>query len=203
MLTSRRFLYGGMLAVIGVGLIFLGPLSAVAQEDVGELKQKITELEARIQQLEQGQPQTEDPFFNDDILGNDPFLDMRRMRERMENMFRNFHTRYPQIQQPSAGSGFGMANEFSLQESDQGYEIRLDLSGLDQDKVDVEIKKNSITVTGQYSAQEKQQDPNRYFESHTVGSFLKTIPLPIDADTSKVETQQKGDILVINIAKKK
>jgi len=203
-----RRLSGWIIVIlIGVGMILLHPAAIFAKENVADLKQKIAELEARVQELEQAQPQRQtdpgDPFFNDDFWGDDPFMDMRRMREQVESMFKNFHTRYPQIQQPSTGSGFALSNDFSMEESDQAYEIRLDLSGLDQDKVDVEIKKHSITVTGQYSVQEKQQDSNRYFESRSMGSFMKTIPLPVNADTSKVETQQKGDTLVINIPKKK
>ncbi|HLF18828.1 MAG TPA: Hsp20/alpha crystallin family protein [Candidatus Omnitrophota bacterium] len=37
---------------------------------------------------------------------------------------------------------------------------------------------------------------------HRFGTFLKTIPLPVNADTEKVKTEQKGDELVITMPKK-
>ncbi len=205
MRRDRSLSRAAFMALVTAGLVLYPPAAqAVPQDDTAALQQKIAELEARIRQLEEekSQPQRrDDTLFNDDFWADDPFLDMRRMRERMERMFDNFQTRYPRMQAPFPG-GLTPGADLDMQEADNGYEIRLDLKGLDKEEVDVEIKKHSLTVTGQYSAQEKQQDPGRIIESRAKGSFMKTIPLPVDADTSKVETQQKGDTLVITIPKK-
>ena len=72
----------------------------------------------------------------------------------------------------------------------------------DKDKVGIQINQHSLTVKGQRSRQEKEQNANRYISSDSFGSFVKTIPLPDDADTTRVRTEKKGDTLVIELPKK-
>jgi HSP20 family protein len=83
-----------------------------------------------------------------------------------------------------------------------GYEIIFNMKGLDQEKVDIEINEHSITVKGEHSRQEKEEGQGTFYSSSSFGSFMKTIPLPVDADTSKVKTEKKGDSLVIRLPKK-
>jgi len=203
MRRDTHFLKASAVTVTFMLMLFSGPF-ARAEEDVAALKQKIAELEKRIEQLEAQKDLSQEDFFNGPSRPrHDPFDSIRRMQDELDQMMRHFRT-------PHTGWGSGLGgdaqvvfdNEFDLRETDDGYEIQLDLRGLDQDKVDVEIKEHSLTVTGQYSAREKQTNPNSVYQSSRFGSFIKTIPLPIDADTSKVKTTKKGDSLVITVPKK-
>ena len=197
----------------GVTILFLGVLGPAflgipghAGEDVQELSRKVAELERRLERLETGKALdapsvTPDSFSWDYEPDRDPFSEIRRMQEEMDRLFRNFHRRYPDRQPGLPGPGLHLDNNFEMRETDNGYAIHLDLRGLDQDKVDVEINQHSVTVTGEYSAREKQAGPGSYAYSQSTGSFLRTIPLPVDADTAKVKTEKKGDTLVITVPK--
>ena len=93
-------------------------------------------------------------------------------------------------------------HDFDIQETDEGYQIKFDLKGLDQEKVDIDINEHSITVKGEHSAKDTEESENSFFSSQSYGSFMKTIPLPIDADTKKVKTEKEGNSLVIKLPKK-
>ena len=77
------------------------------------------------------------------------------------------------------------------------------MTGLDKEKIDIEINEHSITVQGEHSRQDTEESPNRYFSSQSFGSFMKTIPLPVDADTTEIKTEKEGDTLVVRLPKKK
>lgn len=134
----------------------------------------------------------------------DPFLEMERIREEMDEMFRDaFGQQAPQ-------QGFGMFNtdisydtNFKLEETPDGYAIKLDISGLNKDKIDVEIDEHTITISGEGSGTEEEYGPQSSYKSQSFHSFLRTIPLPEDADSKTITTEQQGNTLIIQMKKVK
>ncbi len=132
----------------------------------------------------------------------DPFLEMERIREEMDEMFRDaFGQQTPQ-------QGFGMFNtdisydtNFKLEETSDGYAIKLDISGLNKDKIDVEINEHTITISGEGSGTEEEHGPQSSYKAHSYHSFLRTIPLPEDADSKTITTDQQGNTLIIQMKK--
>jgi len=203
-------------AVFLLGFIYFivcSPSSWAAAEDVTELKRQIEQLQKRVEELEAQQPtpsaparrstQPFSPFNRIDPFGSwDPFEEMERIQREMNQMFQDSFDRGGTAGADLFGSGVDFGQSFDMQETDEGYEITFDTTGLNKDKVDIEINAHSITVTGEYSKEEREEGQNRFMQSKSFGSFLKTIPLPIDADTSKVKTEKEGNRLVIKMPKK-
>ncbi|MBI5415421.1 MAG: trypsin-like peptidase domain-containing protein [Candidatus Omnitrophica bacterium] len=134
----------------------------------------------------------------------DPSREMERIRRQMDEMFRG------SFGQRGSGDPWGAFNTdifydagLDLKETPDGYEIKLNIAGLDKDKIDVEINEHSLTVSGQGSGQEEQTSPGSAFRSRQFHSFLRTIPLPEDADSASVKTGVQGDNLVIRMGRKK
>lgn len=132
----------------------------------------------------------------------DPFDEMDKMKEEMERMFQGAFGKR------GGGSGKGMFNtdifydsDFNIEEKKNSYIIKLDIKGVDRDKINIDIHEGSITVSGEHSVIEKQEGPEGYYSSHRVGSFLRTIPLPEDADTEKVKTAIQDEQIVITFPK--
>jgi HSP20 family protein len=132
----------------------------------------------------------------------DPFAEMERIQEEMNRMFRDSFNHRESFGKGVFGGAAALDDDLDLKETDNSYVITLDMSGLDKDKVGVEINENSVTVKGEYSQEKKEEGPGRYFSSSGYGSFLKTMPLPVDADTAKLKSEKKGDSFVITIPKK-
>lgn len=189
-----------ILLLTGV-FILVSSLPLKAQEDPNELKEQIKALQKRVEELESQQrvaPTNRSPFGQGDW---NPFAEMERMQREMDRLFADAYN------DQTAPSGMFSSNmvfnqELNLKETDKGYEITFDMVGLNKDKIDLQINKNSITVSGQYQEEHKEENPNSIIQSSRFGTFLKTIPLPVDADTSKMTTEQKGNELVITLPKK-
>ena len=185
--------------LIAVVMISAHPINA--QEDPNDLKKQIQALQKRVDELETQQrvvPTPRSPFGQGDW---NPFAEMERMQQEMDRLLSN------SFNGPAGATGMFSSNMvfdqgLDVKQTDKGYEIRFDMAGMDKDQVDLQIDKNSLTVSGKYEEQHKQENPNGFMESQRVGTFMKTIPLPPDADTSKMTTEQKGNELVITLPKK-
>ena len=183
--------------------------SVFAKETIEDLRKQVEHLQKRVEELEGAkEKQAEDDdasrgFFNRRRnRGWDPFSEMERMQEEMDRMFQHSFSR-----RGSGGPGMFSNNmsfdaDVDLKETKEGYEITFDLKGLDEEKFDIQINEHSITVKGEHNSEETEERSNQYFQSKSYGSFMKTIPLPVDADTSKVKTEKQGDQLVIQLPKK-
>lgn len=134
----------------------------------------------------------------------DPSDEMERIRREMDQMFSGaFGRRDPQDQWGMFNTDIFYNSGLDVQETPRGYEIKLDVAGLDKDKIDIEVNDRSLTISGQGSGTEEQTSAQGAFRSQQFHSFLRTIPLPADADSASVKTDIDGDYLIIRMNKKK
>jgi len=194
-------------AIITVWLLILA-VPALAGKETDELKKQIETLQKRVTELEAAQSKPQEntsPYsrFPTPSGGWDPFEEMDRMQEEMNKMFQNSYQGQGPSNKGSFNSSLLYEENLDIKETEEGYVIRFDIAGLDKDKINIDINEHSITVSGEQSTQTEESSENRRFQSHSFGSFLKTIPLPVDADTAKVETKKEGDVMVIKMPRKK
>lgn len=195
-----------MIMVGGWTLMTCG-LPANAQEDVHELKQQIEALKKRVAELEsiQTRPVVGVRHSRPNPAGTDadPFADMDRLQEEMDRIFQKSFSFSSQPGQGMLVTTMSFDAALDFKENEDGYVVTFNMSGLDQDKVDVQINEHSITVKGEQSQKKEQQNPNGYVQSQSYGSFMKTVPLPEDADVTQIKTEKEADRLVIKIPRKK
>ncbi len=201
--------------ILGVSLV---TFPVFAQENTDDLKDQIKALQKRVEELESTQSknlQQNSQFqqriphqnrFNRPLGGGwDPFEEMGRMQEEMNRMFQNSFSRSGSFGSGKKGmfkNNMFYDGDFNIQETKEGYTIKFDMSGLDKDRLDIEVNEHSITISGERSSQSEKSNQNGLYSSRSFGSFLKTVPLPVDADTEKMETKKKGNMLVIRMPKK-
>jgi S1-C subfamily serine protease/HSP20 family molecular chaperone IbpA len=131
----------------------------------------------------------------------DPFNELQRMREYMNNMFSDSFG--------ALGGGMGGFNsdffydaDFDIEEKDDQYLISLDIQGLDEKTVNIEVTDRMLTVSGQRSEETQESGAQGTVTAHSYSSFMRSIPVPADADTARVTTDIKDDKLVIRVPRK-
>lgn len=206
MKTRRKFLLTFFLTVSVASIFFLSNVGAQEPEaGVEELKSQIRALQKRVDELEarQQMPQRQDdswdPFNRQG--GWDPFDEIERIQEEMNRMFQSSLQRQGPGHQGVFSNSMMFNTDLDVVEKGKAYEIRFDMAGLNQEKVDIEVNEHSITIKGEHSREERQEGDDRFFRSQSYGTFMKTIPLPVDADPGKMKTEKEGDTLVITIPK--
>jgi S1-C subfamily serine protease/HSP20 family molecular chaperone IbpA len=135
----------------------------------------------------------------------DPFEDMNRMSEEMDRMFQNSFNRGGGNASPKGmfNSNIFYDPSFKVEDTKDGYVIQLDVAGIDQKKLDIEFNNQSLTVSGESSESTDESTQGKSVKMNSYGSFLRTIPLPEDADPNSLKTEIKGDTLFITLSKKK
>lgn len=204
-MKEKMMIITGLLAVTIVPAF---AASASAEDTVAELKEHIKTLQKRVEQLEakQKDPAKEDRmgFVNRSTHQQQDLFE--RMDQVREQVNRVFGERLSEHNQHQFGSSFpnriGFHQSYEFTELDDSYKLSFDMAGFEEDQVDIEVHEHSITFKGKYNQQESQEGDNHFYSSHAMGSFMKTIPLPVDADTNNLETEHQGDSLVIRLPKK-
>jgi HSP20 family protein len=95
----------------------------------------------------------------------------------------------------------GAMPKIDIKETKDSIVVKAELPGIEEDKVDVEIMDNVMTISGE-KAEEKVEEGEGYHykESHT-GTFQRSFSLPADVKAEKAEADMKDGILTIKVPK--
>jgi len=132
-------------------------------------------------------------FFGRD---DDPFGSLFR---EVQKTFEDFSRR-----SPLAGLGSDMlAPRIDIAESKDAIDLTAELPGVDEKNVDVTLADGVLTIRGEKKAErdEKDKDKNWHVVERSYGSFSRTIPLPFDPDSAKVEAKFEKGVLHIHLPK--
>ena len=132
-------------------------------------------------------------FFGRD---DDPFGSLFR---EVQRTFEDFSRR-----SPLAGLGSDiLAPRIDIAESKDAIDLTAELPGVDEKDVDVTLADGVLTIRGEEKAErdEKDKDKNWHVVERSYGSFSRTISLPFDPDSAKVEANFEKGVLHIHLPK--
>jgi HSP20 family protein len=88
-----------------------------------------------------------------------------------------------------------------LHESKENYLISVDLPGIDQNNIKVDVEDGRLTVSGERTREDKSEDGmfKRYEKSY--GRFVRTFQLPQNIDESKIQARSENGVLEILVPK--
>lgn len=81
------------------------------------------------------------------------------------------------------------------------YEISIELPGVSDEDINVEVHDGRLTVTGEKRSETKEEGRSYFFSERTYGKFQRAFRLPPDANADKVSASHKDGVLVIKVAK--
>jgi HSP20 family protein len=88
-----------------------------------------------------------------------------------------------------------------LIETEDSLVLRGDLPGLTEDDVDIEIKDNVLTVSGERTTDNEEKGEGYYRVERAFGSFSRSLTLPAGVDADKVEANFDNGVLEVRIPK--
>lgn len=203
---KKRYVFLTASAVLIFSAVFLLPgISSFAEDSTADLKKEIAELRAEVAALKAaGRPDAAavaaDPVNSWGYRSStfwDPFAEMQQMQDYMNRMFRDSFRR------SSALPGF-YEPDLDIQDQGDHYLVKLDLPGLDKDKINIAVTAQDIVVSGERHYQNEEQDDKQgfYRMERRFGSFSRRLPLPEDASQDGIEAGYEKGVLEIRIPKK-
>lgn len=80
--------------------------------------------------------------------------------------------------------------------------IHADLPGLDEKEINISVKDNLLSITGERKTEKRDGSDNFSRIERVYGSFCRRFSLPDTADTASIQAQMKKGVLEVVIPKK-
>jgi len=90
----------------------------------------------------------------------------------------------------------------SFIDKEDKYELTVEVPGIDQKNVTVELSDGSIIIKGEKKKEEKKETDEEYLCERYFGSFRRELKLPNNSDSEKIDANYKNGVLTIDIPKK-
>jgi HSP20 family protein len=88
-----------------------------------------------------------------------------------------------------------------LVETEDHLVLRGDLPGMTEDDVDIEIKDNVLTVSGERKSESEDKSEGYHRVERSFGSFSRSLTLPQGIDPERVEAKFENGVLEVQIPK--
>ncbi|KAJ3394116.1 hypothetical protein HDU84_000144 [Entophlyctis sp. JEL0112] len=89
-----------------------------------------------------------------------------------------------------------------LSETDKGYVLHADVPGVNKNEIDVSVKDNILTISGERSKSTDIGDDQRHLVERLFGKFSRSLRLPNDANSDKVTASLENGVLELVFPKK-
>jgi HSP20 family protein len=88
-----------------------------------------------------------------------------------------------------------------LVEADDHFVLRADLPGLSEDDVAIEIRDDTLTISGERKSEYERKDRGWYRVERSTGAFSRSLALPEGVDADAVSAQFDKGVLEVRIPK--
>ena len=88
-----------------------------------------------------------------------------------------------------------------ISETENGYEIRAELPGIQEDDVNVSVTDNVLTVKGEKRQEKETEGKNYHRVERRYGGFQRSFTLPKHIETDAIKAEFKDGVLTLRIPK--
>lgn len=88
-----------------------------------------------------------------------------------------------------------------LVETDDAYELHMDLPGLDSDNVSIDVENHRLVVHGQRQEETREEETNYLRVERNFGRFYRSLTLPDAAAPERAEATFRDGVLTIHVPK--
>ena len=125
----------------------------------------------------------------------DPFREIKELENRI---FQNY---VPAVQNDKGINAF--TPSVNTREDEKAYYIEVDLPGVKKEDIKVDIKDNTLTISGERKFKEEVKEEDYYKIETSIGKFSRIFTLPDDADVENIDAKSENGVLEIVIPKVK
>jgi len=132
-----------------------------------------------------------------DVYSWDPFDEVRRMQEYMEQMMRTF----PALESRYAGGTFAPLTDVA--EEDNKVIVTTDLPGIDKENVELSLKDNFLVISASKGKEEETEKEGYLRKERSFMRYYREIPLPEGVTEEGATALLKNGVLTVTMPKTK
>lgn len=99
------------------------------------------------------------------------------------------------------GSDYSWSPRVDIHETDKEITLDVELPGLDKKDITVEVKNNTLTVSGERKSERKSEEGQCSRVERHFGRFERSFGLPDTVATDKVGAEYKNGVLTLTLPK--
>ena len=124
----------------------------------------------------------------------DPMREFKDLEERLSSA----------LNLPDASSEFSSFKpSVNTREGEYAYHIEVDLPGVKKDDINVDVKDDVLTISGQRKTKKEVKEKDYYKMESSYGKFQRSFTLPDNIDTENIEANSKDGVLEVVVPKMK
>ncbi len=121
------------------------------------------------------------------------------LRREIDSMFDNFFRGFDM--EPLEGRLGAFSPRVDMTENDKEIKITAELPGMDEKDIEVSLNKDALTIRGEKKEEKEQKGRDYYRMERSYGSFSRTISLPVEVETDRIEARLKKGVLTVTLPK--
>ncbi len=121
------------------------------------------------------------------------------LRREMDSLFDNFFRGFDM--EPFERRMAAFSPKVDVTENDKEIMISAELPGMDEKDIDVSLQNDMLTIKGEKKEEKEDKGKDYYRMERSYGSFSRTIPLPVEVETDKVDAKFKKGVLTVTLPK--
>jgi HSP20 family protein len=129
----------------------------------------------------------------------DPFREVVSLQSRLNSLFQDYGRGATDGEALSAAS---FAPPVDIYEDDQKLALKLEVPGVKQDDLDVQVEGRTLTVRGERKFDREEKQENFHRVEHRYGTFARSFTLPNSVDSENVKASYDAGVLQLEFAKK-
>ncbi len=91
--------------------------------------------------------------------------------------------------------------KIDIAESETDVLITAELPGLEEKDVDVHFTNHALVIKGEKKSEKEDKNKDYHRVERVYGSFNRTIPVPVEVDSEKIDAKFKNGVLKVTLPK--
>jgi len=125
-----------------------------------------------------------------------PNRTLRNLQREVDSLFDQFFNRTGDESNSAV-----WAPQTDLVETDERFELRLDVPGLSKDDIDINLQNGTLTVSGERTSERTGEGEDYVRVERAFGTFHRSFTLPDAVDHKRIEATYEDGVLSIHVPK--
>lgn len=126
-----------------------------------------------------------------------PFRELERMRREMDKVWDSFFERRPTRVEEVAE----WLPTLDVSETKDEYMVKAELPGIDPKDIDISLTNDLLTIKGEKKQEKEEKEENYHVIERTYGSFTRSVRLPGQVQSDKINANFKNGVLKVTLPK--
>lgn len=127
-----------------------------------------------------------------------PTSDMRRLQREIDTLFDGF---FPTRPASENGDNTVWTPRMDLTETDDAYQIHLDLPGMKKEDLEINFEDGTLSVSGERRAEQSSDNRRWVRVERSYGRFFRSFTLPQAVNVEQIEARFEDGVLNITVPK--